>query len=67
MSGLSLLVTEAQIGTATESGGLVFDRATLTLDVPASLWQRRWVLEEFEIADLDVALRQSPSGDFKLF
>ena len=66
VSGLSLLVTEAQIGTATESGGLVFDRAMLTLDVLASLWQRRWVLEEFEVADLDVALRQSPSGVWQL-
>jgi len=66
ISGLSLLVTEAQVGVAAESAGLLFDRATLTLDVPASLWQRRWVLEEFEVADLEVALRQSADGLWQL-
>ncbi len=66
VSGLSLLVTEAQVGVAAESAGLLFDRATLTLDVPASLWQRRWVLKEFEVADLEVALRQSADGLWQL-
>jgi len=66
VSGLSLLVTEDQVGAAAEPAGLLFDRATLTLDVPASLWQRRWVLEEFEVADLEVALRQSADGLWQL-
>ena len=66
ISGLSLLVTEAQVSAKGQDAGLLFDSAFLTLDVPASIWQRRLVFEDFEVADVSLALQQSADGAWQL-
>lgn len=65
ISGLNLLLETAG-GSRSETTGLVFQRATITLDVPASLWQQRWVFQEFEVAGLSIALVQQESGRWLL-
>ena len=65
ISGLNLLL-ETAAGSESEADGLVFESATITLDVPASLWQQRWVFQEFEVAGLSIALEQQESGRWLL-
>ena len=66
IEGLSLLVTEPVMSSVAEAGGLLFDRASLTLDVPASVWQRRWVFEEFDVAGVSLSLHQNEEGAWQL-
>ena len=65
ISGLNLLL-ESAAGSESDADGLVFESATITLDVPASLWQQRWVFQEFEVAGLSIALEQQESGRWLL-
>lgn len=66
INGFSLLVTEAQLSAEGEAAGLVFSKATLTLDVPSSLWQRRWVFAEFVVSELSLALREDANANWQL-
>ncbi len=67
ISGLSLLLeTPSGAEIEPDPSSLVFDGATITLDVPASLWQQRWVFQEFEVTGLSVALLQQESGRWLL-
>jgi uncharacterized protein (TIGR02099 family) len=72
VSGLSLLVgtgisgvRDPDIADAADSA-LFFDSATVALDVPRSIWQRRWVLDEFTIDSLELTVVQDDSGEWRL-
>jgi uncharacterized protein (TIGR02099 family) len=72
VSGLSLLVgtgisgvRDPAIADAADSA-LFFDSATVALDVPRSIWQRRWVLDEFTIDSLELTVVQGDSGEWRL-
>jgi len=62
IAGLSLEVGE----TGGEDSALFFDRASIIVDVPRSLWQRRWVLEQFIVERLELTLEQNEAGSWSL-
>lgn len=62
VSGLSL-----QVGDGTDAANaLQFDSALVVLDVFGSIWQRRWVLEEFAIERLELTVSQDEAGRWRL-
>ena len=61
IDGLQLAVSEEQPGSA-----LRFARANIIVDMPRSVWQRRWVLEEFVIESLAVDISQNDDGSWQL-
>lgn len=65
INGLSLLVGD--VAEAVDSRApLNFDRATIIVDVLRSIWQRRWVLEEFSVQELALAVVQDEAGGWQL-
>ncbi|MCY4263988.1 MAG: DUF3971 domain-containing protein [Gammaproteobacteria bacterium] len=48
------------------SSSLLLGRVTLEVDMLHSLWQRRWVLKEFLIEDLDLLLQQNHEGGWQI-
>lgn len=67
VNGLSLLVGEdAPQRSDPAASALVFDSATLIVNMPRSIWQRRWVLEDFVIESLDIDVEQTPAGNWQL-
>lgn len=65
INGLSLPVGSDQSG-ASKNNALVFDSALLEVNMWRSLWQRRWVLEEFSVDQLRIDLVQSDSGQWQV-
>lgn len=65
ISGLSLLVGEDAV-VAEQSAPLNFDRAMIVVDVMRSIWQRRWVLDEFLVERLALSVVQDESGSWQL-
>ena len=65
ISGLSLLVGEGG-GETSERAPLNFDQAMIVVDVPRSIWQRRWVLDEFLVERLELSVVQDESGSWQL-
>ena len=65
INGLSLLVGDlaAEIDARAP---LNFDSATIIVDVPRSIWQRRWVFEEFSVQHLELAVVQDETGNWQL-
>ena len=61
IDGLQLAVSEELPGSA-----LRFARAKIIVDMPRSVWQRRWVLEEFVIESLAVDISQNTDGSWQL-
>lgn len=66
INGLQLLVSDADVDSAARSSSLRFERATVVLDVPQSIWRRNWVFEEFVVEGLAVAAEQTVSGVWQL-
>lgn len=61
IDGLQLAVSEELPGSA-----LRFASANIIVDMPRSIWQRRWVLEEFVIESLAVDISQNDDGSWQL-
>ncbi|MBT3531654.1 MAG: hypothetical protein HOF74_07925 [Gammaproteobacteria bacterium] len=57
---LSLLVGEDQ------DSALVFDSATIIVDMPRSVWQRQWVVKDFVVESLSLDFEQTDEGDWEL-
>ncbi len=57
---LNLLVDEDQ------SSALVFDSATIIVDMPQSIWQRQWVLQDFVVESLELDFEQLVDGEWQL-
>ena len=65
VNGLSLLVAETGTAEAEETA-LYLQSATVIVDIPQSIWQRTWVLEDFVVESLELNLNQSESGTWQL-
>ena len=61
IDGLQLAVSEELPRSA-----LRFASANIIVDMPRSVWQRRWVLEEFVIQSLAVDISQNTDGSWQL-
>lgn len=61
IDGLQLAVSEELPGSA-----LRFASANIIVDIPRSIWQRRWVLEEFVIESLAIDISQNDDGSWHL-
>ncbi|MDG2420476.1 MAG: DUF3971 domain-containing protein [Gammaproteobacteria bacterium] len=48
------------------ASALVFDSATIIVDIPRSIWERRWILEDFAVETLEINVEQSLDGDWNL-
>lgn len=66
VSGFSLLVSEADQAGLPEESAFVFDQANLVIDIGRSIWQRRWVLEEFLVEGLAIEAEETESGQWQL-
>ena len=64
INGLRLLV--GQTLDDPNASALEFERATVILDVLGSIWEREWVLEDFEIETLDIDVEQTLDGNWQL-
>lgn len=64
VNGLSLLVADAD-PIAAETA-LYLQRASVIVDIPQSIWQRTWVLEDFVVEALELNLEQLESGAWQL-
>lgn len=63
VNGMTLLVADAD---AAEESTLYLQRATVIVDIPQSIWQRTWVLEDFVVESLVLNLNQLESGAWQL-
>lgn len=48
------------------SNAFYFESATIVVDMARSVWQRRWVLEEFVVESLELDLQQNANGGWQL-
>ncbi len=58
--------TNATTNGTTTNRGLMFASAVLIIDVPRSLWQRRWIIKDFTVESLELDLRQTESGEWQI-
>tara|TARA_B110000858_G_scaffold175732_1_gene209379 strand:- start:64845 stop:68855 length:4011 start_codon:yes stop_codon:yes gene_type:complete len=63
VNGMTLLVAGDE---AAREAPLFLQSATVTVDIPQSIWQRRWVLEDFVVESLEINLDQLESGAWQL-
>lgn len=61
VNGLRLLVDATA-----NSSAVVFDSASVIVDIPRSIRQRTWVLEDFVIEKLELNVEQTESGSWQL-
>lgn len=66
INGLTLAVTDDSGDEEDPDHALDFERATIIVDIPRSIWQRRWVLEDFVIDSLELDVEQSAAGAWQL-
>lgn len=66
VNGLSLAVEVDRQEGEEPNNALHFERATIVVDIPRSIWQRQWVLEEFVIDSLELDIEQSETGAWQL-
>lgn len=67
INGLQLLVEDNPAAVATPAtSALRFEHANLVIDVMRSIWQRRWVFEEFLVEGLAIEAEQTESGSWQL-
>lgn len=67
INGLRLLVDERPDSVSVRaSSALQFEQATLAIDVMRSIWQRRWVFEQFLVEGLAIEAEQTESGLWQL-
>ncbi len=65
INGLHLLVgNEPQL--LSEASALEFESASVSVDIPRSIWQRRWVLDDFVIETLEIDVEQTAEGIWQL-
>ena len=62
VNGLSLLVDSELEASGNQS--LRFDSASVIVDMPRTIWERQWVLEEFAVDNLSLDLEQQQDGSF---
>lgn len=65
VNGMTLLVADDPAATAGEAA-LFLQSATVIVDIPQSIWQRTWVLEDFVVESLEINLDQLESGAWLL-
>ena len=63
-----LLLSDLQlaIDDSAESPALEFSEARIAVDMGRSIWQRRWVLDEFVIRNLRIDITESADGSWQL-
>ncbi len=67
VNGMTLLVGDGPGDElASTENALFLRRATVVVDIPQSIWQRSWVLEDFVIESLELNLDQLESGAWQL-
>jgi len=66
INGLTIAVTDDRGDDEEPDNALDFERATIVVDIPRSIWQRRWVLEDFVIDSLELDIEQSATGAWQL-
>ncbi|MEX0964928.1 MAG: DUF3971 domain-containing protein [Pseudohongiellaceae bacterium] len=67
VNGLSLLIADSDPTTiSAEKAALYLQRATVVVDIPQSIWQRRWVLEDFVVDALELNFDQLESGAWQM-
>ncbi len=66
IQGLRFDVLDPDTADSAEQPGLQFERAIISLDVVATLLQRRIVLDEFTVQGLDLSVRRVESGNWLL-
>ncbi len=66
IDGLRLAVADDSHPDEVASNALYFDSATIIVDMAQSIWQRRWVLEEFLVESLELDLQQNANGGWQL-
>lgn len=66
VNGLSMLFAEADAQANGQQSPLFLQSATVVLDIPQSIWQRRWVLDDFLVESLELNLDQLESGAWQL-
>ena len=66
IDGLRLAVADDIHPDEIASSALYFDSATIIVDMAQSIWQRRWVLEDFVVESLELDLQQNSNGGWQL-
>lgn len=66
VDGLRLAVTDEMHPDEIASNALYFEQATIEVDMPRTVWQRRWVLEQFVIDGLELNLEQNAEGGWQI-
>ena len=65
VNGMTLLVAGDDAAPA-EEAALFLQSASVIVDIPQSIWQRAWVLEDFVVESLEINLDQLDSGAWLL-
>ncbi len=66
VNGLRMAVSDNRYSEDEQDNALNFERASIIVDIGRSIWQRRWVLEEFAIDSLALDLEQTSDGTWQL-
>jgi len=66
ISDLQLLVPDGGSLSSEQATAMGVANATIVLNIGQTIWQRRWVLEDFLINDLDIEFDQDSSGRWQL-
>jgi len=64
VNGMTLLVADDEV--VAGEAALFLQSATVVIDIPQSIWQRTWVLEDFVVESLEINLDQLDSGAWLL-
>ncbi len=66
VNGLSMQVAPAPGMPRTQERALEFERGMVVVDMARSVWERRWVLQEFVVERLELELEQTGDGGWLL-
>ena len=66
VDGLRLLVGASTSIQNENDSALVFDNATIVLDVLRTILERRWILDDFAVETLEIVVEQSTDGKWRL-
>ncbi|HJO11275.1 MAG TPA: hypothetical protein QGI39_04460, partial [Gammaproteobacteria bacterium] len=67
INGLEILVPGVTADSGVEqANALVFAEASIIVNIGRSIWQRRWVLEDFQINDIELDIEQTATGSWQL-
>lgn len=62
VNGMTLLNVVGDDAVSAETSALYLQRATVIVDIPQSIWQRTWVLEDFVVESPELNFDQLESG-----